>query len=248
MKKTTDFVGRRFDRLLVIEYGYKINSKNFWLCLCDCGNKKYIRQSDLVCNKIKSCGCLMREKSLERINHYNIINKKYNTYIKKDGYIIGVCQNKPVEFYIDEDDFDLIKNYYWYLDNRNYICTKINNKVMRLQNIILFHDDKYVVDHIDGNTYNNRRQNLRICTQEENTRNRTVGKNNTSGIKGVVWNKILSKWEARINYKNKRIRIGVFGKFKDAVNARIEAEQKYFGEYSYLNRPNVNLQELLNEI
>lgn len=91
-----------------------------------------------------------------------------------------------------------------------------------------------VVDHINGNGLDNRRSNLRVCNQSENCRNQLIAKNNTSGAKGVFWNKTTGKWTAsiRLNYRN--IYLGGFSDFNAAVSARHAAELEYYGEFSTL--------------
>ena len=60
-----------------------------------------------------------------------------------------------------------------------------------------------------------------------------IKRNNTSGVTGVSWDKAENKWKAQIGINNKMIHLGRFDNFDEAVKARQEAEQKYFGEYSY---------------
>ena len=60
-------------------------------------------------------------------------------------------------------------------------------------------------------------------------------RNNTSGVKGVNFDKRLQQWRSRIGVNKKTIELGYFDKFEDAVKARKEAEEKYFGEFSYDN-------------
>ena len=62
-----------------------------------------------------------------------------------------------------------------------------------------------------------------------------IHKNNTSGASGVKWNKLIGKWTADITINNERIYLGYFENFDDAVQVRKQAEEKYFGEYSYDN-------------
>jgi hypothetical protein len=88
-----------------------------------------------------------------------------------------------------------------------------------------------VVDHINGNPSDNRKQNLRIVTQHQNAMNARLNINNTSGTTGVSWDKENNKWIAAIGVNNKNIKLGRFINIEDAIKARKEAEDKYFGEY-----------------
>ena len=84
------------------------------------------------------------------------------------------------------------------------------------------------IDHINHNRTDNSLLNLREVTNKENHRNRTKQKNNTSGATGVQWNKKSKKWAACIHEdRSKRIHLGYFCEFSEAVNARKNAEVLY---------------------
>ena len=88
-----------------------------------------------------------------------------------------------------------------------------------------------VVDHCDGNRTNNNIDNLRSASYQQNAFNRATATNNTSGIKGVYWNKDKKKWRAHIKIDNKQEHLGYFNTLEDAKTARIDAAKKYHGEY-----------------
>jgi hypothetical protein len=98
-------------------------------------------------------------------------------------------------------------------------------------------ETKIIVDHINGNRLDCRKQNMRICHKEKNPINCKTYKSNTSGVKGVSWMKKLSKYQASICVNGKSIYLGVHSDINDAIAARKEAENKYFGEF---NRGGVN--------
>jgi AP2 domain-containing protein/HNH endonuclease len=91
------------------------------------------------------------------------------------------------------------------------------------------------VDHINGDTLDNRRCNLRICSHKENLRNQKLPKNSKSGYKGVTWYKRIKKWRSHIRLNKKQIHLGYFDDIKLAANAYNEAAIKYFGEFAKLN-------------
>lgn len=136
------------------------------------------------------------------------------------------------EFVIDTTDIEKINRYKWSL-TKGHIATKDkNNKTIYLHRYLLDVTDKNViVDHIDGNPLNNKRNNLRIGTQELNARNHGICSTNTSGVTGVTWDKQRSKWAAQIVYKNKNHHLGRFNDFDDAVKARKDAEIKFYGDW-----------------
>ena len=91
-----------------------------------------------------------------------------------------------------------------------------------------------VVDHIDGDKLNNRRANLRLCSQADNTRNTRLGRNNTSGAKGVSLD-VNGKWRARIWKDRKEIRIGTFDTVEEALAAYDKAAAELHGQFASPN-------------
>ena len=90
-------------------------------------------------------------------------------------------------------------------------------------------ENKKCVDHINNDRLNNSINNLRWCSSKENNRNRSVGKRNTSGIKGVTFEKKRKKWRAQITIDGTAIFLGRFDTIEDAKKARINRAKKVFG-------------------
>jgi hypothetical protein len=99
---------------------------------------------------------------------------------------------------------------------------------------------KYI-DHISGIKYDNRKSNLRTFDKEiysfetYNNINKKIQKNNTSGYPGVSWHSRDNIWEVHISINNKLHYLGRYTQLEDAIKTRKDAEEKYFGEYSYDN-------------
>ncbi len=89
-----------------------------------------------------------------------------------------------------------------------------------------------VVDHINGNKRDNRRSNVRVCAQADNTYNKKINSRNKTGVTGVRWDNQRLKWAVQISHNNKTMSLGRFDDFDSAVNARRNAEIKYHGEYA----------------
>jgi len=87
-----------------------------------------------------------------------------------------------------------------------------------------------LIDHIDQDTTNNRINNLRVANKKINCINSGLFSNNTSGVKGVSWNKNSQKWTAQIKDNQKKIHLGSFSVFNDAMIARLEAEERLWGD------------------
>lgn len=90
-------------------------------------------------------------------------------------------------------------------------------------------------DHRNRNTLDNRRENLRKATRSQNTTNRKTQSNNTSGFKGVSWNKRDGKWVAYITHERIRLSLGYFSSKKEAIQSRNEAAKKLHGRFSVIN-------------
>jgi hypothetical protein len=109
-------------------------------------------------------------------------------------------------------------------------------KMVLMHRIITNTPDGMECDHINGNSLDNRRENLRICTHMENIRNRPLSKNNTTGYKGVVSRRGRYMVTIRLDYK--RIYLGDFDTAEEAACAYDEAAKRYYGVFAKLNFPN----------
>jgi len=83
------------------------------------------------------------------------------------------------------------------------------------------------IDHRDGNGLNNRIENLREVTNQQNAMNMKLNRTSTTGISGIRWHKLAKKWNVRITVQQQEIYLGLFESFEDAVRVRKEAESKY---------------------
>ncbi len=140
---------------------------------------------------------------------------------------------------VDDKDFEWLNQWKWYAHRQNtffYVRRGINSRIKILMHrIILNIQDGLFVDHIDRNTLNNQRSNLRACTNSENQMNTIKPKNNTSGYKGVIFYKHGRLWAAQIKVNKKQIYIGCFKNKLEAAKAYNIAALKYHGEFAYLN-------------
>lgn len=230
-----DLTGQRFGRLVAVrrvEDHIQSNGKKEvqWLCNCDCGEEVVVRRCHLQSGGTQSCGCLNKEKTKE----FNQLTKqKQNKYDLSGEYGIGWTSNTDEEFYFDLEDYDKIKDYCWnsHINNAGYksLEARHDEKIVKFQWIILGKN----YDHVNRNPLDNRRNNLREANRQENSRNHSLRKDNTSGVSGVNWSKRMNKWYARINNNDgKRISLGYFDDINDAIISRLKAEKKYYGEFA----------------
>ena len=146
--------------------------------------------------------------------------------------------NTNEEFYFDLENYNLIKDYGWYkhtLKRKNgteyyALEARVPGEDRHIRMHQLFGCKGY--DHINRNTLDNRISNLRPCTHSQNIMNTDLWANNTSGVRGVYYNKDYKKWFALITVNYKRKWLGYFEDKQDAINARREAEKKYCGEFA----------------
>lgn len=231
-----DLTGQRFGRLVVINQASSYIDKKGrkfvrWFCLCDCGNIIIVKADALRSGNTKSCGCLNKEIVVENNKK---LKKRYNRYDLSNEYGIGYTFDNEA-FYFDVDDYDKIKNYSWSIDTEGYVVSnKFNGKyytTVKMHRLIMNCQDNKMVDHINHTKNDNRKNNLRIVTNQQNCMNRKLSSNNSSGCSGVHFDTKTSKWVARITYMNKEYYLGSFDNKDEAIKARRCAEIKYYGEY-----------------
>lgn len=119
----------------------------------------------------------------------------------------------------------------WYVSvkrGKPYAQHHMGSKVIELQRFLLNDPKGKYVDHINGNTLDNRDENLRVCSNSDNLRNGKIRPNNTSGYKGVWWSERANRWSAEIKVNYRKITISGFRNFSDALGARIALETEYW--------------------
>ena len=223
ISKLINIVGQRFGRLIVIDRA-KNNTKGEtqWLCKCDCGNEIITNSYRLRHGITKSCGCLSKEKASKKFKKYN----KYYTY--KD--IVFVKFSNCDEYFIcDLDDWNKLNKYCWYKTHGGYAQAwiKESKKYKFMHELIMQTPSNMVTDHIyqvSNGVCDNRKSNLRVCTQQQNLMNCLLRNDNNSGITGVFWVEQLNKWRVQITKDGKTLSLGCYKNLEEAKKARKSAE------------------------
>lgn len=233
--RAIDLTGQIFGRWTVLKRAEnKGNGVAHWLCQCSCEKKsiKIVSGRSLRNGQSTSCGCIHKEQLIE----FNRNRGVPNTYDLSGNYGVGYTA-KGEEFYFDLEDYELLKDIRWYKNKKyRYIyCPHVNNQkgnMIFLSRLIMNASKGEIVDHINHNRIDNRKSNLRICTQSQNLMNKCKQANNTSGFKGVTYDRRDDKWIAQIKVGNKLYRER-FVKLEDAVECRKQMDKKYFNKFAY---------------
>jgi hypothetical protein len=157
--------------------------------------------------------------------------------IRIEGDVAYVPLTKGYEAIIDAADVPLVEGVNWWAKISRitvYAAAKLpspqrGDKLMH--RAIMNTPSKMETDHIDGDGLNNRRSNLRIATTSENQRNRGLSANNTSGFKGVSWQKRTKKWRAEIRSNGVYWWLGDFDTPEAAHAAYVAASERLHGEF-----------------
>ena len=137
---------------------------------------------------------------------------------------------------VDEANYNWLNQWKWYAsrgsntwyavrtsrENGRRIEICMHRKILGLE-----FRDGLITDHINRNGLDNQRENLRITNKSGNAHNSKLPISNTSGYKGVSWNKRDKYYETYIAINGKRIRLGYYYSFQKAIQARLQAEKKY---------------------
>lgn len=122
------------------------------------------------------------------------------------------------------------------LNRQRYVAVSLQHQLYAAHRVIwrmeISEDIPHEIDHIDGNKRNNRLCNLRAANHHQNGRNRGLTKANTSGFKGVTWDRGMKRWKAQITVDWKNKIIGYYDDPKEAHAAYVEAAKVYHGDFA----------------
>ena len=146
---------------------------------------------------------------------------------------------------VSPEDFEWLNRWKWqawfakctrtfYAVRGQWNPAKKNMDAIRMHRVILecVEGDRKQVDHANGDTLDNRRSNIRVATHAENQMNKGRPRNNTSGVKGVSWDKNVGKWRVRVQSNGESLNVGFFSSLDDAKEARRTAAEDLHGKYA----------------
>lgn len=227
-KTRLNLTGQQFGTLVVIDETERSqHGQRMWNCICTCGNKRTVLQHSLTSGNTKTCG-----------------DHPKNNYTTYDDYVLlDVSTPKLPETFtkISLDDLHKVINFKakrggrlkWMAHDNHRgrwgIYVSATDRKTRLHRLIMdLTDPTLQIDHINGDTLDNRRENLRIVTPAENAKNVRKRINNTSGYTGVWFNKNKNLWTAEIQLNNRKIHIGNYDE-KYEANIAYRAAAKVLG-------------------
>jgi hypothetical protein len=148
-----------------------------------------------------------------------------------------ILLTKGLKTLVDDNLYEYLSKYKWYAQKTGYKTFVARNKHLLMHRLIMNVTPDKEIDHVNGNTLDNRINNLRVCSHSQNMLNRHKFniKNTTSIFKGVHFRYCNNKYCARIGFNNKRIVIGCFENEVDAAIAYDLKAKELFGDFALLN-------------
>ena len=205
----TDITNQKFNRLTVLSFSHVSEKReSMWLCLCDCGTTKTLSFYSVNKGVVKSCGCLQKEAMRKRSVHGMIDTPIYVRWCAMKRR----CDLKLVNYgdrgITYSEDWKSFENFY--------------------KDMIFGFKEDLELDRINVNG-NYCKENCRWVTHSENNYNKNKQQNNTSGKSGVSFDSKRLQWRSYISKDKKRIELGYFDNYKDAVEVRVLEELELYG-------------------
>ena len=132
---------------------------------------------------------------------------------------------------VDLADFEYLSRWKWSTLQGHYAHRNTGDGWVRMHRLIMG-EPEGMVDHRDGDGFNNRRTNLRTCTAQQNSANKRISRNNTTGYKNIYWDTARKRWAVQIMNNGRKHSIGRYTNLEEAISARDEAVLNLNGEFA----------------
>lgn len=191
-------------------------------------NLRIVTRSDNLLNKLR--GNLNKKRVPYNYHPEPVLHDKTRIHLIGGGWTL-----------IDEDDWDRLYPFRWHIHSRKDGYKKVVRgtglrMIYMSREILGVADPKIIVDHINGDTLDNRKANLRLVNRQQNAFNAKHNRsNNSSGYKGVTYFASRGKWVAQITHNYKHVTIGYFDTAEEAAMAYDKKAIELFGEYARTN-------------
>lgn len=203
------------------------------ICGLSCSKLRHSRTlNKIICD---SCRSALYSK--------NILLKVKQEYVLFNNYAEIILKSRNgtelARAIIDIEDVEICSKQVWHFTTTNGVrtgkkknlpTTFIHRYIYQYHNGII--PEGFVIDHINRNPLDNRKCNLRLCTQQQNSWNKGISPKNKVGYRGVYFNTRDNKWISQISVNRKNKILGKFDSPEDAYDARLIAEKEMFGEFA----------------
>ena len=210
---------------------------HYGLCHCGCGRRARIsHRNNAYFGRVKGVPLIF-------LNGHNGVARRHLVEQPEDTSTRLIALTRGQTAIVDADDFAALslRNWraQWCDKTRGFYAVRSEFRngaetSMMMHTEIMPAPDGFVIDHASRNTLDNRKRNLRIATASQNGINSGMRSNNTSGYRGVSWNKKFRKWVASIRHGGHLCYLGSYDRIEDAAEARRKKEIELFGEFSPL--------------
>ena len=223
MSKLKDLQGMIFgDKKVIRKVPNNSGTNARWLCKCVlCGRITTPTSYQLLNHPTNRCMCNQGQR---KFNTFDFTNVNYVTCFDESGN----------SFIVDHADVPRLEGRYWGVSRgRGYVKSSVSGSPdILLHRFLLNCPDDKIVDHINHDTSDNRSSvNLRVCTQQENNRNLSKYRTNSTGKAGV-YKYGKGRFRVKLSVGGKETHIGVYDSFEEAVYARISAEKSVYGDFA----------------
>lgn len=212
-KKAKDYIGKKINKLTIIDV-LRENKRTYFVTKCECGNRKTIRADSVLNGKIVSCGCYNKEHNYlkpldltgEKFGRLKVMKKTNQR--GKNGSIIWECLCEcGNKVYAGED---VLKKG----SVRSCGCFATEQRMAKMKELA---ESQKETNYIEGTSLF--------------SLNAKIPSTNTSGHKGVTWDKNRNLWAAQIVFKGKNYHLGRYANKEEAIKARENAEEKIFKKF-----------------
>jgi len=160
-------------------------------------------------------------------------------FLKVGSAMKKIQLTRGYEALVDDVYFDWLSQWKWRVtfssSGKPYAITDMRDVNGRkhcfgMHSLVIFGGNE--VDHKNGDGLDNRRENLRDCTHNQNMKNKCLLRYNTSGTAGVSWIASIKKWKVQLQVDGVYKYLGIYESKQEAIQVRLLASKREFGEFS----------------
>lgn len=204
------------------------------------GDFEILKSASHLSTKRVGCPECSKKEFKENISNTARLKRNWNFEQPEEYKLIPLTQGKYAM--VDNEDFDRVKDINWAY-SKGYAKNRFFGS---MQNYIMKVDKSTIVDHIRHNTLDNRKSELRVSDAQKNSWNQQPRKGSKSKYSGVWFDKNRGKWVGEVKKDGKKYYVGRFDNEVECAKSRDKRALELFGEYGYLNFPELKDEYLEN--